>query len=116
MSEFRLGDRVTMTGTVKKWKHHNGPGYDAKYVTEYIDAPNPKIWNRDNGTVYTEGVIVGRRFMQEGHTDSLGYDGERVFRSSGKTHRVWIVSFDLRYKPVMCFDHQINRKDTTNGR
>lgn len=111
MSDFKLGDRVTMIGTVRKRKSYDSDDYSAKLTTGYEEEPLPKIWNRTDGTEYSEGFIVGRRFLQEGHTDHSGYEGERVFRSNGKTHRVWLVAFDLRYKPVMCFDHQISKEE-----
>lgn len=109
MSDYQLGDRVTMTGTAQKKKRFDSPN-GGKLMTVFEDGPTPKIWNREGGTDYTEGVVVGRRFVQEGRTEFLDYDGTRVFKSSGITHRVWIVAFDLRYKPVMCFDHQISKE------
>ncbi|ALD64017.1 hypothetical protein AFL94_08875 [Arthrobacter sp. LS16] len=113
MSDFKLGDRVTMTGTVKKRRNYEDPT-SANFLTKFVEDKLPHLYNKDGGTTYTEGVVVGRRFVQEGRTDYSGYDGDKCFRSSGVTHRVWIISFDLRYKPVMCFDHQIT-KETPNA-
>ncbi len=109
MSSYQLGDRVTMTGTAEKRRRYDSP-LGEKFLTVFEDGPIPKIWNREGGTEYAEGVVVGRRFVQEGHTQFIDYDGTRVFKASGTTHRVWLVSFDLRYKPVMCFDHQISKE------
>lgn len=36
--------------------------------THFVEGPAPKIWNRKGGTEYTEGMIVGRRYVQEGKT------------------------------------------------
>lgn len=106
MADFNLGDRVLITGTVKKTRDYMDSSFSI-FKTEYVEDNPPRIYNAKNGTTYTEGIIVGRRFMQEGRTSHIGYDGEKVFQTTGVTHRVWIVSFDLRYKPVMCFDHQL---------
>lgn len=103
---MKLGQRVKITGTAKKDK-----GYESysggRFLTTYVDGPLPKIWNRDGGTMYDEGVIVGRRTVQDGET-RYEYDGLPVFKQTiGTAKPVWLVAFDLRYKPVMCFEHQV---------
>lgn len=109
MSSYQLGDRVTMTGTVKKIRLEL-PGLDNAFATNYTDDTLPRCYDVDGGIDYTEGIIVGRRFLQEGVTKRLADWGTHAFKQSGITHRVWIVSYDLRRKPVMCFDHQISKE------
>lgn len=103
MSDYQLGDRVIMTGTAEKTHIED--------KTTYVSAPLPRCYDSVvGGMAVNEGIVIGRRFMQEGTTDYSGYEGERVFHTNGTTHRVWIVSYDLRRKPVMCFDHQISKE------
>jgi len=108
MSDYQLGDRVTMTGTVKKVRTEQ-PGYDTGFATTYENDKLPRCYDVDGGLDYTEGIVVGRRFLQEGVTQRLDDYGTHTFKQSGTTHRVWIISYDLRRKPVMCFDHQISK-------
>lgn len=109
MSDYQLGDRVTMTGTVKK-VHTELPEYGSGFTTTYADDVLPRNYDVDGGVDVRSGVVVGRRFLQEGVTKRLDDYGTHAFKQSGTTHRVWIISYDLRRKPVMCFGHQISKE------
>lgn len=113
MSGYQLGDRVTMNGTVTKVRI-DLPGPEGGFKTTYTDDSLPRCYDVDGGIDYTSGIIVGRRFLQEGVTKYVGEwpETERAFKQSGVTHRVWVVAYDLRRKPVMCFDHQISKENS----
>lgn len=104
MSEYQLGDRVTMTGTVAKIHEEEWTRFRESGVPTRVAYPEDKI--------YTSGVIVGSRTVQEG-TRWTDYDDDgyySAFYPKGEARRVWIISYDLRRKPVMCFDHQISKE------
>lgn len=103
MSKYSLGQRVTMTGTAVK--HH-----DDQARTLYIEStlPQSQRYPAENNITYTEGVIVGWRTTVEGKTYPASYDEQSIFmQTPGSAKRVWLVAFDLRRKPVMCFDNQV---------
>ena len=99
---FKLGDRVTFTGTIEKTH--------SKSRTLYLPAHLPLCYDKqDGGVPYTEGVVVGRRIVQDGET-RYDYEVGGIFRAiPGTARRVWLVAFDLRRKPVMVADGQIER-------
>ena len=132
---YNLGEHVKITGTcVKEWRSEtrekplhlprpSSGGFSDFYVpeyavsysedfTDYVEAPRPTnsdYYRPDGDYVYYEdGVIVGRRTVSPGKTvvDSDGF--KQYKRTPGASRRVWLVSYDLRRKPVMCFDHQVN--------
>lgn len=98
MSAYELGQRVRIHGTAVK------DGTRDKMT--YREAPQPKRFQYPNDRVFSEGVIVGSRTVQEGYVEwdewSSGFTPLK-----GTAKRVWLVAFDLRMKPCMCFDHQI---------
>lgn len=110
---FKLGDRVRFTGTVTK--QHDYP------KTLYVESEPPRCFDRVKGGVpYTEGIIIGRRTVTPGETETItefdGYRrhipvGKRFIPTPGASRRVWLVAFDLRLKPVMCFDEQVQEGD-----
>lgn len=106
MTTFTLGQQVRISGTAKKRRGHER--YDGgDFRTYYEDGPIPHVWNREDGTTYDTGVIVGRRTVQDGKT-VCGWAASATFmQTPGTARRVWLVAYDLRYRPVMCFDHQV---------
>lgn len=131
---YRLGEHVKILGTcIKEWRNEplekptpiprpSMGGFsdyylpefsmtDSESFTDYVEAPRPMnsdYYRPDGDYVYYEdGVIVGRRTVSPGKTvvDAGGF--KQYKRTPGASKRVWIVSYDLRRKPVMCFDHQV---------
>ena len=102
MADFQLGDRVTITGTVKK--------VHRKRWTLYEEADRPYQYGGWQGKRYfDQGVIVGRRTVQNGKTYHDWDEGPTFIQEPGTAKRVWLVAYNLNYKPVMCFPHQIER-------
>lgn len=102
MSDYQLGDRVTMTGTARKIKEYPKVFYKESVLPYRDNYPERKT--------YTEGVVVGSRTVQEGY---CFYDEGYGFKPTmGTAERVWLIAYDLRMKPVMCFGHQISPKET----
>lgn len=125
MSGYQIGQRVALSGTVQKvrdritWRPKDGvhiyreargdwetikamPGRSEYGLmrTHLVEAATPSL----------EGVIVGKRTMAQGVTET-SYDEPSCFLPC-ETNQVWLVSFNLRRKPVMCFDHQIAAIET----
>lgn len=99
---YALGQRVTITGTARKVKSWNG--FSRGFLT-YEEGPLPMRHDYPTAKHFTEGVIVGARTVQDGHAE---YDeGAHFSPKTGTARRVWLVAFDMRMKPVMCFDHQV---------
>lgn len=95
---FTLGERVKIAGTAVKVK-------DFYRAVTYRDGALPVRLDYPNAKVFTEGVIVGSRTVMDGQGD---YDDGYTFTPQrGTARRVWLVAFDLRMKPTMCFDHQV---------
>lgn len=126
MSGYMLGQPVAMSGTVQKvrdqttWRPKDGvhiyreaqkdwasikeePGRNeyGTLRTRLIEFPPP---------VKTEGVIVGKRTMFQGITESF-YDEGSTFLPC-ESNQVWLVAYDLRRKPALCFDHQLTELTT----
>lgn len=121
MSGYQLGQRVKISGTAEKvrdrsiWRptvNHNiyseavkawaqikaEPGR-AEYGmlrTRLIESPAP---------AKKHGVIVGKRTIQQGVTEH-SYSEDACFLPC-ESSQVWLVSYDLHRKSVMCFEHQI---------
>lgn len=107
MTDFTLGDRVAISGTVRKLKYNNVQAGTTSIV--YSEGPLPVKHNRYGGTVYNEGIVVGRRFVQDG-TTTYHPDGTAVFKQKlGTARRVWLIAYDLRYSVAQCFDHQLQK-------
>lgn len=121
MSGFALGQPVTMTGTVEKvrdqstwrpkdrhriyqeaqenWEAIKAEPGRAEYGTlrtRLVEFPAPEK---------TQGIIVGKRTMQQGLTES-SYGEDNCFLPC-ESSQVWLVAYHLRRKPFMCFDHQL---------
>lgn len=119
--EYSLGQRVSINGTVEKvrdrvnWRPRN----TQRIYTEAIDA-----WDYleeqtsllEYGMLRTrlveapakvaEGIIVGKRTIQQGVTDSASFDEPACFFPC-RIVQVWLVAYHLRRKPVMCIDGQL---------
>lgn len=122
MSRFELGQRVALSGTVEKvrdrvvWRPKISQNVysEAKAAWDEIKAEHGRseygmlrtrlIESRTGGPVV--GVIVGKRTIQQGVTESYSYDEPNCFLPC-ESSQVWLVAFHLRRKPVMCFDHQL---------
>lgn len=101
MSDFKLGDRVTISGTTSKIKEYPS-------VTYKESSRLPVRHNYPDDKFFSEGVIVGSRTVQDGTTSNEEESGGYIFRPErGTARRMWIVAFDLRMKPVMCSDDQV---------
>lgn len=99
-ASFRLGERVLMSGTVEKVR-------DAGR-TEFVEAQLPCRWSYTGHRIdLNEGIIIGSRTVQPGRTVYDSFEGNEFKPDIGEAKRVWLVTFDMRRKPVMCFDHQI---------
>ena len=110
--KLELGQRVLMTGKAEK-------------VRDRVSCPRKMEWDLvkdlpgyvEYGMLRTrmvgfpleqplQGVIVGKRTLQQGLTEASSFaEPARFFALS--TIEVWLVSFRLRRKPIMCFDAQL---------
>ena len=100
---YQLGQRVTMSATVEKRRYS-----ERHTVTVFEESPLPQRIIYPRRETYTEGVIVGWRTVMNGYADGDYEDGRYFVQKEGSAKRVWLVAFDLRRKPVMCFDHQVS--------
>ena len=99
---FALGQSVTITGTARKVKTWNG---FSRGLISYEDGPLPRRAAYPNDKIFTAGVVVGSRTVQDGRAE---YDEGAMFTPTpGTARNVWIIAFDMRMNPVMCFDHQV---------
>ena len=95
---YALGDRVAMTGTVVKTHMYEGNSV----LTKYSEVPLP----RDRGVPVTEGIIVGKRSLRNGHsTWSPMYDFRWLPDPTSFT--VYLVVYSIMRKPVMCLPNQL---------
>lgn len=122
MSTYQLGQRVNIVGiaekvrdrsiwrpidnrhiyneAVKAWPQIKAEPGRAEYGmlrTRLIESPAP---------AKNRGVVVGKRTIQQGVTEH-SYSEDACFLPC-ETSQVWLVSYDLHRKPVMCFEHQIS--------
>jgi hypothetical protein len=111
MSEYQLGDRVTMTGTVEKVR--------VEEWTRYTEGPLVPDYRTHGRPPYAEGIVVGQRTLTEGTTTpsvpASGLFGEYDYEPAkfhAATSRVaYLVAFDLHRKPCLCLPEQLTRKD-----
>lgn len=121
MSDYQLGQHVTISGIAVKvrdystWrpKDRHRIYQEAQENWEAIKAESGRaeygtLRTRliEDATKHTEGVIIGKRTMQQGLTES-SYGEDNCFLPC-ESSQVWLVAFHLRRKPVMCFDHQVS--------
>ena len=95
---YALGDRVAMTGTVVKTHMYEGNSV----LTKYSEVPLP----RDRGVPVTEGIVIGKRSLRNGHMrwDPM-YDLRWLPDSTSFT--VYLVAYSLTRKTVMCLPNQL---------
>lgn len=87
-----------MSGTVVKKKG----GYNLTHVESGV----PVMEYVSCKVTYTHGIVVGKRTIQDGEWDF--YDGYTAYSpKAGSARAVWLVSYDLHRKPVMCLDSQV---------
>ncbi len=99
---FGLGERVTITGTARKVKTFIG--FSRGHIS-WQEGDLPVRHNWPEPKQYNEGVIVGQRTVMDG---TAHYDEGAMFDPSvGSARNVWLVAFDMRMKPAVCFDHQV---------
>ena len=116
MARFRLGERVRFTAQVQKVHE------DRLRLFRRIEKL-PFIDNTWGTLIYIdEGLIMGYRHVTDGITEPGspggwtmdGYDGgdpSEFIQHKGTTRKVWIVSYDLRKKPILVFDDDIQSID-----
>lgn len=103
MSDFKLGDRVTITGTAYLRKD------TGTYPEQWSEGGLPRLNHYDSPRTYDTGIITGKRTVMDGYTGG-GWDEPYHFQpEAGSAKEVYLVAFHLRRKPVMCFPHQIER-------
>lgn len=114
MAEFNLGDKVCMSGTVRK-THTERTNDFGRLVpcVEFIDSGLPLVGTGSKRRTTADGIVVGQRTVQPGRIEYGDWEDPTEFiADTGKAENVWLVAFDLRRKPVMCRTHQITtRKD-----
>ncbi|WP_104087074.1 hypothetical protein [Arthrobacter sp. GMC3] len=103
MSDYQLGQRVEISGTVEKVKEYPR--------TFYKESALPYRENYPNRKTFTEGVIIGSRTIQDGLTERQDEWGSYFTPTQGTARRVWLVAYDLRMRPVTCLDHQVEAVD-----
>ncbi len=115
MPRFRLGERVKFKAVVKK-------DYEERRTIFVRDEKLPAYYDTwgSPAVPYDEGIIFGYRHVTPGQvhpgTPSSGFfsdDSEppQFVPDKDATRKVWLVSFDLRRKPVMVFDEDIESID-----
>lgn len=127
MPKFELGDRVRIKGTVIKSR---GPRHleilskggtrfhFAGIEITYEETGRPYGYdgkadeNRSSFHYFTEGIVVGRRFMPTG-VSRQDYDGWRFYREG--TEEVYLVAYKLNRQLAMCRPEQIEKIGYSNG-
>lgn len=108
-SRFRLGQRVRFTDTVKKTHGDN--------KTTYVSNGLPYDFTTDTPQRPDAGVIVGERTLFDYELKTYMEGGDDFFSGSyqittpkqvkGSGRKAWIISFDLRRKPVLALDTDV---------
>lgn len=114
---FALGDRVRFTHNVVKARVSHGVtwkvvGVPVRFV-DYMDEN--KQWQREDRPL-TEGVIVGARTLSDYSLDYYGegLEYERIISCvPGTGRKAWLVSYDLRRKPVLVLDEHVKAVEPT---
>jgi len=72
----------------------------------YVEAGVPEVKYVSCSVIYTHGIVVGKRTIQDGEWDFE--DGYCIYNPVAESARtVWLVAYDLHRKPVMCLDSQV---------
>lgn len=117
MPRFRLGERVRFKAQAKK-------DYEGQRTIFVRDEQLPMYYDSwgSKGVPFNEGIIFGYRHVTNGVTipgspggwTMDGYDGgesAEFQQEKGSTRKVWLVSYDLRRKPIMVFDEDVESID-----
>lgn len=108
MTDFQLGDRVKLSGTIRKtWT------VTRTFRTIYVECGLPfdytGPWTNPR-VIYDQGTVVGKRSFQTGSTSYGSWDDNRTFRADGAV-TCYQVAFHLRRKPVLCLPSQLTLID-----
>lgn len=123
MSDYQLGQRVRMTGTVEKqrdrvaWRPRNSNRIFSEAVGNW-PAIKAMPGRATFGLLRTrlianaapekpEGLIVGKRTIQQGITEHYS-DGDPACFFRCENTPVYLVAFALHRNPVMCRDDQLS--------
>lgn len=106
-ARFKLGDRVTMTGTVRKV-------HEDKW-TRFVERPLFPDHRAQGRPPYSEGIVVGQRTLTEGTTTSSvpasglfgEYDYEPAEFHAATSRVAYLVAYDLYRKPCLCWPEQL---------
>ena len=102
MTDYALGDRVLILGTVRKQRVGDLVDYPRDHRPWDYTGP----WKYGDGKrIYDTGVIVGKRTMPIGHVSYGGADGAS-FRAT-KHVIVYLVAYRLTARHAMCLPDQI---------
>lgn len=102
MRDFTLGQRVRMSGTVRKVRTGFG-----RAQTEYVDASLPGTGHYGDDHTFSDGVIIGKRTVVTGRTHYSHNEPPCFVAAPGSARAVYLVAFHLNRKPVMCWPDQI---------
>jgi len=92
---FQLGQRVQMTGCVRKLQRTGFQGMSARTMYQPAGAPA------------SSGIIVGKRTITDHAVQWAFDDGTSASPIPGTARTAWLVSWDLHRQPVLCLDSQV---------
>lgn len=121
VSRFELGEHVTFINTVAKERTKHGVEWRVAGLptreSHRLDVE--RRWYLHTRQ-FTEGVIVGARTLSE-YAVSYETDGGEYGTSYGSYtvigcipgtgKRAWLVSYDMRRKPVLVLDEHVEKKE-----
>lgn len=95
MTDYTLGQRVTMLGTIAKHR--------VESKIRYLPEPPPKA---------ATGIIVGKRTLQEGEANGGTWDEPAYFTREfdRPTITAYLVAYSLHRKPVLCLPEQLEQE------
>ena len=106
--KFELGEPVLFTDTVAKKRVNSVVEWHSAGVpSRAVDRMNEKkAWVREYRTLNT-GVIVGSRTLSEYSVEHYYDEGSVISCIPATAKRAWLVSYDMRRKPVLVLDEHI---------
>lgn len=110
MTEFRLGDTVSFNKTLVRDRGSGvlvpHPATDAAYreLSLRLCSASRNYWGETSVTDMV-GIIVGKRTLSDGVVSYSRYSGES-FYVPVRYFSAWMISFDLRRKPVLVLSPQ----------
>lgn len=116
-TRFNLGDRVTFTDTVSKERSSVGVEWHRRGLpTRAVDSMDEnRAWQREERP-FTEGIVIGARTLSEysiEHETEYGEYGVSYGTYTvigcipGTGKKAWLVSYNMRRKPVLVLDDDI---------